>query len=172
MDSAGKTGVIDEWLALVKTKEVRTICVAQFAQSWGGYGLLSWLPTYFEEALGIPLGDLPAFTVLPYFIQGIVGVGSGVVADQWLREGKFSTNVPQGVSDGRHGRTRRLSRGRGLLGGAGATDANVFAAAVLVDVGLALSALTLCGVAYRTLTLRRHAVWCSPPGTRAPRSRG
>ena len=66
-EGGAKVGVIDEWLALVKTREVKAICVAQFAQSWGGYGLLSWLPTYFEEALGVPLGDLPAFTVLPYF---------------------------------------------------------------------------------------------------------
>ena len=29
---------------------------------------------------------LPAFTVLPYFIQGIVGVGSGLFADALIRE--------------------------------------------------------------------------------------
>lgn len=56
-DSAA-TGVVGEWLALVKTPEVRAICAAQFAQSWGGYGLLSWLPTYFDEALGVPLGGV------------------------------------------------------------------------------------------------------------------
>ena len=83
-------GVVREWLALVKTPEVRAICAAQFAQSWGGYGLLSWLPTYFDEALGVPLGDLPAFTVLPYFIQGVVGLGSGIWADRLVREGKYS----------------------------------------------------------------------------------
>jgi ACS family sodium-dependent inorganic phosphate cotransporter len=96
-DSNGGSGgglvspsVVSEWLALVKTREVQAICIAQFAQSWGGYGLLSWLPTYFDEALGVPLGDLPAFTVLPFFIQGLVGVGSGVWADGLVREGKYS----------------------------------------------------------------------------------
>jgi len=158
-ESAGKPGVIDEWLALVKTREVRAICVAQFAQSWGGYGLLSWLPTYFEEALGVPLGDLPAFTVLPYFIQGIVGVGSGVVADQWLREGKFSTKFIRRAFQtvGMVGPAVCLA-GAAVLGGAGATDANIFAAAVLVDVGLALSALTLAGVSVSHLDVApRHA---------------
>ena len=87
---SGGDSVVSEWLALVKTREVRAICAAQFAQSWGGYGLLSWLPTYFDEALGVPLGDLPAFTVLPYFIQGLVGLGSGVWADGLVREGKYS----------------------------------------------------------------------------------
>jgi len=76
-----RSGWFDEWRALTRTREVRAICAAQFAQSWGSYGLLSWLPTYFDEALGVPLGDLPAFTVLPYFIQGVVGVASGVWAD-------------------------------------------------------------------------------------------
>ena len=48
--------------------------------------------------------------------------------------------------------------GAAVLGGAGATDANVFAAAVLVDVGLALSALTLAGVSVSHLDVApRHA---------------
>ena len=48
--------------------------------------------------------------------------------------------------------------GAAFLGGAGATDANVFAAAVLVDVGLALSALTLAGVSVSHLDVApRHA---------------
>ena len=45
------------WQALMRRREVRAICVAQFTQSWGMYGLLSWLPTYFTEAHGVDLGD-------------------------------------------------------------------------------------------------------------------
>jgi MFS transporter, ACS family, solute carrier family 17 (sodium-dependent inorganic phosphate cotransporter), other len=158
-EGGAKVGVIDEWLALVKTREVKAICVAQFAQSWGGYGLLSWLPTYFEEALGVPLGDLPAFTVLPYFIQGIVGVASGIVADRWLREGRFDVKFIRRAfqTAGMVGPAACLT-GAAILGGAGATETNVFAAAVLVDVGLALSALTLAGVSVSHLDVApRHA---------------
>ena len=122
-EGGAKVGVIDEWLALVKTREVKAICVAQFAQSWGGYGLLSWLPTYFEEALGVPLGDLPAFTVLPYFIQGIVGVASGIVADRWLREGRFDVKFIRRAfqTAGMVGPAACLT-GAAILGGAGATE--------------------------------------------------
>ena len=150
----GGGGVVSEWFALVKTPEVRAICAAQFAQSWGGYGLLSWLPTYFDEALGVPLGDLPAFTVLPYFIQGVVGVGSGIWADGLVRQGKYTVKF-----------IRRAFQTVGMVGPAacllfasslGADNAT--AAAFFVDLGLALSALTLAGVSVSHLDVApRHA---------------
>lgn len=161
--TSSSTGWFNEWLGLIKTKQVRAICVAQFAQSWGSYGLLSWLPTYFDEALGVPLGDLPAFTVLPYFIQGVVGVGSGVWADNLLREKKLSLIT-----------IRRTFQAAGMIGpavclliaaylGTGqingrVPDANIFLAALSVDFGLALSALTLAGVSVSHLDVApKHA---------------
>ena len=48
------------------------------------YGLLSWLPTYFTEAHGVDLGDLPAFTFVPYLLQGVVGLCVGVYADDLI----------------------------------------------------------------------------------------
>ena len=154
----GDDDVVSEWLALVKTREVRAICVAQFAQSWGGYGLLSWLPTYFDEALGVPLGDMAAFTVLPYFIQGVVGVGSGIWADNLRSEGKYSVKT-----------IRRAFQTVGMVGpalcllaaayiGGGGGNASPLTAAIFVDVGLALSALTLAGVSISHLDVApRHA---------------
>ncbi len=34
--------------ALMRRREVWAICVAQYCQSWGMYGLLSWLPSFFQ----------------------------------------------------------------------------------------------------------------------------
>ncbi len=34
--------------ALLRRKEVWAICAAQYTQSWGMYGLLNWLPTFFK----------------------------------------------------------------------------------------------------------------------------
>ena len=156
-------GWFEEWSGLIKTREVRAICVAQFAQSWGGYGLLSWLPTYFEEALGVPMADLAAFTVLPYFIQGVVGVGSGLWADALIREGKCSVKFVRRVFQtvGMVGPAACLLAAAALGGGAtggGVAEADVFAAAAAVDVGLALSALTLAGVSVSHLDVApRHA---------------
>ena len=35
--------------ALLRTREVWAICAAQYAGSWGFYGLLSWLPSFFKD---------------------------------------------------------------------------------------------------------------------------
>ncbi|RMZ54223.1 hypothetical protein APUTEX25_005379, partial [Auxenochlorella protothecoides] len=33
--------------------------------SWGAYGLLSWLPSFFRDAYGVELARLGRFAVLP-----------------------------------------------------------------------------------------------------------
>ena len=45
-------------------------------------------PDVFRRGAGGSSSDLAAFTVLPYFIQGVLGVGSGLWADALIREGK------------------------------------------------------------------------------------
>lgn len=73
--------------ALASRREVWAICIAQFCGSWGLYGLISWLPTYFSDQFGVSMADLPAFTFLPYIIQGGVGLGVGALADKLLERG-------------------------------------------------------------------------------------
>lgn len=46
--SSTSVAPVDSW-ALLKRREVWAICGAQYAQSWGMYGLLNWLPTFFSE---------------------------------------------------------------------------------------------------------------------------
>jgi ACS family sodium-dependent inorganic phosphate cotransporter len=141
------------WQALMRRREVRAICVAQFTQSWGMYGLLSWLPTYFTEAHGVDLGDLPAFTFVPYLLQGVVGLCVGVYADDLINV----RGVPVRA-------VRRAAQCVGHVGPAcallvaAASEGNPTLAAVSVDVGLALSALTLAGVSVSHLDVApRHA---------------
>lgn len=143
------------WRALVSKREVRAICVAQFAQSWGMYGLLSWLPTYFNEAQGVEIADLPAFTFIPYILQGVLGLGVGVLADELIHVRGVSVKT-----------VRRAAQSLGMVGPALAlcvaaspiTDGNPTLAAVSVDLGLALSALTLAGVSVSHLDVApRHA---------------
>jgi len=143
------------WRALVSKQEVRAICVAQFAQSWGMYGLLSWLPTYFNEAQGVEIADLPAFTFIPYILQGVLGLGVGVLADELIHVRGVSVKT-----------VRRAAQSLGMVGPALAlcvaaspiTDGNPTLAAVSVDLGLALSALTLAGVSVSHLDVApRHA---------------
>jgi len=60
---------------------VLAICVAQYTGSWGLYGLLNWLPTYFTDVYGVEVGDLGGYTFVPYVVQGGVGVLAGLAAD-------------------------------------------------------------------------------------------
>ncbi len=53
--------------------ELTMFCV-QYTQSWGLYGMLSWLPTLISERYGVAVGDLAAFTVLPYGVYVYVYV--------------------------------------------------------------------------------------------------
>jgi MFS family permease len=55
--------------ALLRRREVWAICVCQYAQSYGMYGLLTWLPTFFTDFYGVKLVDLGGYTLLPYVLQ-------------------------------------------------------------------------------------------------------
>lgn len=91
LSASGQEAGRGEWLgplrALARRKEVWAICIAQYCGSWGLYGLISWLPTYFTDQFGVSMAELPAFTFLPYLIQGGVGLGVGALADKLLERG-------------------------------------------------------------------------------------
>jgi ACS family sodium-dependent inorganic phosphate cotransporter len=64
-DGSSSTG----FQALLRRREVWAICVCQYAQSYGMYGLLTWLPTFFTDFYGVKLVDLGGYTLLPYVLQ-------------------------------------------------------------------------------------------------------
>ncbi|KAF8063765.1 PHT4 [Scenedesmus sp. PABB004] len=70
--------------ALMRRREVWAICACQYAQSYGMYGLLTWLPTFFSDYYHVEVGDLGGYTLLPYVVQGLVGLGAGALADSLL----------------------------------------------------------------------------------------
>lgn len=72
---------------LLGRKEVQAILVAQYTQSWGIYGLLSWLPSYYNKTFNVDVSNLAAFTLAPYLLQALVGVSSGYLADSLIAAG-------------------------------------------------------------------------------------
>ncbi|KIZ02030.1 major facilitator superfamily transporter [Monoraphidium neglectum] len=150
----GSASTIATLRLLLAQREVWAICLCQYCQSYGMYGLLTWLPTFFSDYYGVEVGDLGGFTLLPYVVQGGVGAASGALADKMIASGW----------DVR--RTRVLLQVVGMLGpaaclllavspglGIGATSASA-----LITLGLGLSALTLGGVSANHLDIcPRHA---------------
>ena len=88
--------------------------------------------------------------MLPYFIQGVFGVLARACADPSSRKKATTLFVGRSFPGGGDGGPGGLLLAAAWLNRGGWTgrvaDANVFAAAACVDVGLALSALTLAGV--------------------------
>ena len=72
---------------LLRSPSVWAIIAAQYGQSWGMIGLLSWLPTYFTQRFHVPLESLSSYTVLPYFLQMVVGISAGFCADRLVIAG-------------------------------------------------------------------------------------
>lgn len=140
--------------ALMRRKEVWAICAAQYCQSWGMYGLLNWLPTFFSEYYHVEIADLASYTLLPYIVQGGLGALTGVMADKMLQNGWNVRNV------------RIMLQVTGMVGPAAClllavsplVGASPSLASNLITVGLGFSALTLGGVSVSHLDIApRHA---------------
>lgn len=140
--------------SLIKTKPVWAICAAQYCGSWGFYGLLTWLPSFFKDHYGVEVAQLAAFTFWPYAVQGGIGTVSGVFADALLSGGWPVIKV------------RRVLQTTGMVGPAicmiaaasPLTDGSPSLASAWVTAGLGLSALTLAGVSTNHLDIApRHA---------------
>eukprot|EP00200_Dunaliella_tertiolecta_P010630 CAMPEP_0202374722 /NCGR_PEP_ID=MMETSP1127-20130417/5492_1 /ASSEMBLY_ACC=CAM_ASM_000462 /TAXON_ID=3047 /ORGANISM="Dunaliella tertiolecta, Strain CCMP1320" /LENGTH=767 /DNA_ID=CAMNT_0048971947 /DNA_START=858 /DNA_END=3162 /DNA_ORIENTATION=+ len=140
--------------ALFSRRELWAICVAQYCQSWGMYGLLNWLPTFFKDFYKVEIADLAAYTLLPYIVQGGLGAASGVLADRLIASGWSIRSV------------RILLQTVGMIGPAGClllavspiVGPSPALASQIITVGLGFSALSLGGVSVNHLDVApRHA---------------
>eukprot|EP00981_Chlorochromonas_danica_P000810 scaffold192_cov320-Ochromonas_danica.AAC.21 len=128
---------------LLSSRPVWAIIAAQYGQSWGMIGLLSWLPTYYSERFGVSLSALGGLTALPYLLQLGTSLFAGVFADRWIRTGKRVLHVRHVLqSVGMIGPALGLALCAGLS--SAPTAAAAYQASFFITIGSALSALT-CG---------------------------
>uniref|UniRef100_A0A0M3IKK3 MFS domain-containing protein n=1 Tax=Ascaris lumbricoides TaxID=6252 RepID=A0A0M3IKK3_ASCLU len=76
------------WRAIMTSKPVYAIIVANFARSWTFYLLLQNQLTYMREALGMKINDSGFLAALPHAVMGIVVLVGGQMAD-YLRSHKI-----------------------------------------------------------------------------------
>jgi ACS family sodium-dependent inorganic phosphate cotransporter len=81
------------WKLLLSKKPVWAIIINHFCSDWGFYVILSWLPTYFHQALNIRLADIGPYAALPYVIMSVTMIVGGRIADGLLRNGFSVTFV-------------------------------------------------------------------------------
>jgi ACS family sodium-dependent inorganic phosphate cotransporter len=81
------------WGQLLSHRATWAVIIAHFANNWGIYVILTWLPTYFVRELGIDVGQLGAYTVLPWLTMFVMNNAVGWIADGLLNRGVGVTRV-------------------------------------------------------------------------------
>jgi ACS family sodium-dependent inorganic phosphate cotransporter len=67
------------------------------------YGLLTWLPSFYSERYGVAVADLGGYTLAPYVLQGVLGLGAGALADKLIDAWSSSSSGDGGGGEARGG---------------------------------------------------------------------
>ena len=69
------------WRRILSRIEVWTIIVSHFCHNWGTFILLTWMPTYYNQVLGLDLMKSGFFSVLPWITMAVAANVGGWIAD-------------------------------------------------------------------------------------------
>jgi len=81
------------WGKILSRKEVWAIIVCHFCHNWGTFILLTWMPTYYNQVLGLDLMRSGIFSVLPWITMAICANVGGWIADSLVSQGVSVTRV-------------------------------------------------------------------------------
>eukprot|EP00798_Chlamydomonas_sp_ICE-L_P012429 gene12429-15628_t len=81
------------WKELLSRKEVWAIIVCHFCHNWGTFILLTWMPSYYSQELGLDLMHSGIYSVLPWITMAITANLGGWIADTLISKGYSITNV-------------------------------------------------------------------------------
>lgn len=128
-------GHAGQWRRVLRTQSLLPLCIQYFANTYGFYFFITWLPTYLAKSRGMASVELATFAGLPLLLSVIADITGGITTD-WLSR-KF------GLRAGRCG----LSAAAYFVGAAamiaGTLVANGRAAGTLIALGGAASMFTL-----------------------------
>lgn len=126
-------------IRLVSNRNMLGLCISYFAQSYGMYFYMTWLPTYLESARGFTSVMLGVMAGLPLTLSAVADLGGGLATDYATR--RFGL---------RWGRA-----GIGMISSLGAGIAMLFAAGVPG----AMTAAILIALAAASSNLMAAASW-------------
>ena len=73
------------WIAVFKTPTVAPLCVQAFANSYGFYFFITWLPTYLAQAHGMKGAEWAIFSGLPLILSFAADLTGGEGSDRLAR---------------------------------------------------------------------------------------
>ena len=82
---AAQDRVSGNWTAVLKTPTVAPLCLQAFANSYGFYFFITWLPTYLAQARGMTGAALAIFSGLPLMLSFVADLTGGEGSDRLAR---------------------------------------------------------------------------------------
>jgi MFS family permease len=73
------------WLDVLRTRSLIPLCLQYFANTYGFYFFITWLPTYLMKARGMQSWELAGFAGMPLVFSVIADVTGGVTTDALSR---------------------------------------------------------------------------------------
>jgi ACS family glucarate transporter-like MFS transporter len=123
------------WTAVFRTPTVAPLCIQAFANSYGFYFFITWLPTYLAQARGMVGAEWAIFSGLPLMLSFVADLTGGEGSDRLARR------------IGLRAARRAFGVGGYILAAAGIFTATQvssgFAAGLMIAIGGACSMLTL-----------------------------
>ena len=135
-DSRGlPPGHAGSWKDVLKTRSLLPLCLQYFANTYGFFFFISWLPTYLEKSRGMANVELALFAGLPLLLSVVADITGGLTTDALSK--RFGLRVGRcGV-----GAVAYLLAAVGMAAGTLVGQARL--AGILIAVGGALSMFTL-----------------------------
>jgi len=80
-------------MTFLRNKAMWAIIVAHFCNNWTLYVILSWLPKYVNEGLGIAFAAIGMISMLPHVTSFLCLNIAGTIADRMIKSGMDTTRV-------------------------------------------------------------------------------
>jgi ACS family glucarate transporter-like MFS transporter len=123
------------WGEVFRTPSLAPLCLQYFANTYGFYFFITWLPTYLAKARGLASAELAIFSGLPLLLSVVADVTGGIATDTLSR--RF------GVRIGRSAVGAGAYFLAAMIMAAGTLNPDARVAGVLIAVAGALSMFTL-----------------------------
>ncbi|KAK9818150.1 hypothetical protein WJX72_007863 [[Myrmecia] bisecta] len=81
------------WKLLLSKPAVWALIISHFCHNWGTFILLTWMPTYYNQVLGLDLMKSGIYSVLPWITMAIFANVGGWIADTLINKGWSVTTV-------------------------------------------------------------------------------
>jgi ACS family sodium-dependent inorganic phosphate cotransporter len=73
--------------------KVWALIISHFCHNWGTFILLTWMPTYYNQVLGLDILHSGVLSVLPWITMAISANVGGWIADTLVEKGVSVTAV-------------------------------------------------------------------------------